>query len=187
MKRPTFILAVFLLAAGAVWAQAPKPAGPVELAMGFDWARTSWPFGHCRCYSLTGLHESLAVDLTPNWAVLAEAGDVRQPHVYGSSIGVNFSRFLAGGRYRWRPQDRISFFAQFMDGVLHIRDSFGRQWAGLAVQPGAGVDIALSPHLAFRPVEIDYLHASFQPSHFQPSVDSFRYSASLVFRFGLPR
>lgn len=187
MKRLTFILAIVLLTASAVWAQTPKPAGPVELTVGFDWATTAWPAGHCRCYSLTGLHESLAVDLTPNWAVVAEAGDVWQHHVYGSSVGVNFGRFLAGGRYRWRPQDRISLFAQFINGVIHIRDSFGRQWAGLAVQPGAGVDITLSPHLAIRPVEIDYMHASFQPSHFQPNVDTFRYSASLVFRFGLPR
>lgn len=133
---------------------------------------------------MTGASESVAFNIRPQWAVVGQVADVWQRSVGHSGFRLNVGSALAGGRYRWRAQDRISWYGQVLVGTAHLSgNAVYRPLYTFAVQPGAGLDIALSRRVAFRPVEIALLHTNLPGTHGQRF---FRYGVSLVFRFGRP-
>jgi hypothetical protein len=97
---------------------------------------------------------------------------------YGTLLGnsLHMQTYLFGPQFSFPSS--VSPFAHVLIGAAH--ETFSSASANaFAVAFGAGINIKLAPHVAFRPLQIDYLLTRFGPStQNQPHV-----SAGLVFHF----
>jgi hypothetical protein len=147
---------------------------------------------HAQGYSLYGGYSFLHLDSSPNTANLngwdAAFTDNFVPAVgitadlsgaYGSINGVsgsNFHTFMFGPQIRFPAP--VSPFARVLVGGAHVGGG-GVSGTSLAAGFGGGIDIHVNKLIAFRPVQLDYIHSHFN-SYGQ---DNFRFSIGLVVHF----
>lgn len=117
------------------------------------------------------------------------------PHVAAS--GGNAYTYLFGPRLSYRKHERITPFAQVLFGGVHASPVTLDGCTGTGCVPlpaqtsfamtaGAGLDIGLTRHLAFRAVQAEYLMTRFPNPTTQVSAsqNDIRISSGLVFRLG---
>ena len=137
----------------------------------------------------------LSVDLGRRWGVFGQV-DATSGHDPGDhtttfrDVGV-----LGGVRYRWQPSPRVSPFWQLGAGVLHSKgtlDDFdfrGRPVHNtftvnyLAIQPGGGVTVMMTPRVGVR-AQFDLQLAIPDQSQFEGASAFLRPSIGAVVRFG---
>jgi hypothetical protein len=108
-------------------------------------------------------------------------------NVVGGNTGTTFT-YLFGPRFNWR-KSRVVPYAQFLfggadAGLSGVSGSTTRN--GFATAAGGGIDIAVTSHIALKPIQVEYVTAQLPDlasnrSSFQ---NNLRYSGGLVFRFG---
>ena len=180
----TLLLPVALLPAVAAAQGAPKS----EVAVTYNWVHTNAPPAECGCFSANGGSASYAYRFLPSFKLVGEVGAVTQGNVNSTGYDLTLWNFLAGGRYTLRNHSRVKPFGQALFGIAHTTGSLSPDQIGLgsstsfAMSAGGGLDINLSPHLALRAAQADYL-LTLLPNRTNDHQNNIRVSAGIVFRF----
>ena len=126
--------------------------------------------------NFNGLDASIAENLRP-WF----GGALEVSSHWGS--GTNVSTFMYGPVFSYRKDPRVTPFFHFLAGGVsgstgYLDISHGKATFGLTA--GGGVDVKVTPNLAVRVAQVDYVMSRFSASE----QSNFRFSAGLVYRFG---
>ena len=93
--------------------------------------------------------------------------------------------YMFGPRFNWR-HSRLTPYVQFLFGGGYV-------WSGpasttqnaFATAAGGGVDYQLTDHIAFKPIQVEYVMTQIDSSRgFGSHQNDVRYSGGVVFRFG---
>jgi hypothetical protein len=147
---------------------------------------------HAQGFNLYGGYSYLHLDSSPNtanlngWDVALTDNFVPAVGVtadlsgaYGSINGVsgsNFHTFMFGPQLRFPAP--VSPFVRALVGGVHVGGG-GVSGTSVAAGFGGGIDVHVNQLIAFRPIQIDYIHSHFN-SYGQ---DNFRVSIGLVIHF----
>lgn len=101
---------------------------------------------------------------------------------YANGSGSTFA-YLFGPRFNWR-KSRLVPYVQFLfggadTGLNGSLASTARN--GFATAAGGGIDIAVTKHIALKPIQLEYVTVRPSSNSFQ---NDLRYSAGVVYRFG---
>lgn len=140
------------------------------------------PFPVPAGFNANGGGGQLEYNLTP-W--LGIVGDFAGYHV-SASPGVGVFSYLFGPRINFRRKRQTAMpFVHVLLGGLNANGNVGRvgSQTTFALTVGGGLDIKVSPSVAIRPVQAEYLMTRF-PDGLSNRQDNFRFGAGVVFRFG---
>jgi hypothetical protein len=124
---------------------------------------------------------------------LGAVADVTGMHTAGigsSSVGLDLVTATFGPRYTWSPAHRrYALFGQALVGKAFGFNSVFPAASGatasqnsLAVNLGGGMNVVLTPHLALRAFEADWLRTQL-PNSTTNAQNNLRLGAGIVFRF----
>ena len=105
--------------------------------------------------------------------------------VAGGNTGTTFT-YLFGPRFNWR-KSRVVPYAQFLFGGADAGGVSGSTTRnGFASAAGGGIDIAVTSHIALKPIQVEYVTAQLPDlaSNRNGFQNNLRYSGGVVFRFG---
>ena len=122
--------------------------------------------------------------------VVADIAGAHTANINASSVGLDMVTATFGPRYTWsRAHQRYQFFAQ---GLVGIANGFNSVFpssngantvpSGLAVKAGGGVNVALTPHIALRAAEVNWLRTQF-PNSTTNVQNNITFGAGVVVRF----
>jgi len=122
--------------------------------------------------SLNGGSVSMAVYFNDRLGIVGDFGLYRQDNVAGQGFNLIFSTYQFGPRLRFPQLTHLTPFAHFLWGVGHAGGTAYTRSLGFGVSPlgvnnafvltaGAGADWKVSPRIAIRLVQADYLHSEF--------------------------
>jgi opacity protein-like surface antigen len=143
-------------------------------------------------FNLNGWNASVAGNLT-NWFGLEGdfAGHYGSPKIFGFNIpfaDITSYTFMGGPKFSYRSGS-LTPFAHFLIGGAQARTGalgVSISDTALAAAVGGGIDINLSPSIAIRAAQADYVMTRFQtdPFSFRDRQNNFRFSAGLVIKLG---
>ncbi len=183
------LLVCGILAAGVASAQTPpQPQAKAHLEAAFTWdgVRASAAGGNGFWMQGAGfqLHDRF-------WRGLGVVADITGTHIVNinsSGVGLDLLTATFGPRYTWSRR-KVSLYGQGLVGEAfsfntlvpspHGADSSDNSLAALA---GGGVNVAVSPRVAVRLVEADWLLTQ-MPNSAGNTQNDLRLSAGVVFRF----
>ncbi len=124
------------------------------------------------------------------WGAVADVSGLHTVNMRSTGVGLDLISELFGPRYTWSPaRRRYAFFGQFLIGEANGMNSFFPAATGatsnaksLALQPGGGMNIVLSRHLAVRAFEANWLRTQ-MPNATTNVQNSLHLGAGLVLRF----
>lgn len=163
-----------------------------DLAGGYNFIKANAPPAECGCFSMNGAFVGGDFNFNRWFSVAAQGTAGHATHI--SSLGQNLTltTFMGGPRVSW-VHDRYIPFAQFMAGGAHGSGSYfpsgtssTSSSTGFAYATGGGLDLNLTPRLAIRAVDAEYLHTSF-PNGVNTSQNQLQIGAGVVVRFGTYR
>jgi opacity protein-like surface antigen len=192
MKR-SYLFGLFVMVASAASAQ-EQPATPI-VEVGLDYSllhSTSTPGGSQ--ITSNGGSGYLVYNLNRVVGLVADFGAYHNGSVHGSFNSDTTLTYLFGPRFSWRRWSRVTPYTQFLFGGARISAAFASPGSteadsdqnSFALAGGAGIDIALTHHIAIKPIQVEYVMT--QASDFAGNrgnvQNGLRYSAGVVFRFG---
>ena len=154
-----------------------------------------------------------AFRVSTNWQLVGDVGGCKMTH-FGDNFSGDSLTYMVGPRWTGNPEKQWEPFAQLLIGgrtltheqidpdkkaqvdalaaqdgktldfAAHRKYTTRSESTGLAVSANAGVDVKLNPAIAFRVVDLGYMHS------WHSSVDGVNYgnnvqlSAGLVLRLG---
>jgi|HubBroStandDraft_6_1064221.scaffolds.fasta_scaffold303207_1 opacity protein-like surface antigen len=187
----SLLVGAFVMIAGLACAQ--ETATPVvELGLDYSLLHATPAAGGSQITS-NGGSSFFVYNLNRTVGLVADFGAYHNGSVHGSFDSDTTFTYLFGPRFTWRRWSRVTPYTQFLFGGARISASFANQGTvantdenGFALAAGGGVDIAISRHIAFKPIQLEYVMT--QASDFAGSQskvqNDLRYSAGIVFRFG---
>src|SRR5262245_17461310 len=127
---------------------------------------------------------SVAFNPHPNFGLVADVGAYHNTSSFG--VDTTSVSFLFGPKFAYRGKERVTPYAQVLFGGVHDSSSLGTVSASdtaFAFAIGGGVDAKVSPHVAIRVAQIDYLLTKFRDFD-NDRQNNVRISAGIVFRWG---
>lgn len=191
---------LIILSLGVAPAQSASPAGThphvsrVNIAITYNAERAQTAPANPNSFWFQGA----AVDA--NWKIwnsLGIAAQVSGAHASNIGPGVNIGKidFLFGPRFTWQPAEAkhsghgASLFGEFLLGGRHAFDTVIPTSSGtvssataFALQPGAGVNLWLTPRFGLRLLELDYVYSRL-PNAGNSNQNDFRIATGVVWRF----
>lgn len=189
----TFIVGTLLMAGmGAASAQEIGETPKLEVGLDYTYVRVN-PENGLNAYNENGGSGYVEYNLNKVFGVVADLG----ANYVGTTSGVALNNtsfdYLFGPRVNLR-HSRLTVYAQTLFGGQRVTNgfssgSFNPLLAGsqnnFAAAFGGGVDIALTNHIAVKPIQVEYLMSQFSPGNgFNFVQNNLRYSAGVVFRLG---
>jgi hypothetical protein len=121
---------------------------------------------------------------------VADVAGMHVSNINGSGVGLDLVTATFGPRYTWaRPHAKYALYAQALAGLaIGFNSVFpsptGANTTGynLAVKVGGGMNYALSPHVALRAFEADWLRTEL-PNSTTGVQNNLTLGAGVVFRF----
>jgi hypothetical protein len=122
--------------------------------------------------------------------VVAEIGGLHAANINGGGVSLDLVTATFGPRYTWsRAYTQYAFFGQVLTGEAFGFDSFFPKNGGatenqnsLALELGGGMNWAVSPHLAIRTFEADWLRTHL-PNSANNVQNNLRVGAAVILRF----
>lgn len=122
--------------------------------------------------------------------VVADIAGAHIANINSSGVGLDLVTATFGPRYTWSPAHaRYSLYAQGLAGEAFGLNSVFPNPAGaltsvdsLAIEAGGGLNVGLTPRLALRAVEADYLRTQL-PNSTDNVQNNLRVGAGFVYRF----
>ena len=124
-------------------------------------------------FSSNGASGSISVNPN-NW--LGLVGDFGVYHRTVLGTGVNTVSYLFGPKLAYRHSDKLTPYFHFLLGGAHVSGS-----GAFALAFGGGFDAKVTPHVAVRLIQADYMLTKFGTNTHQNNA---RISAGIVFRPG---
>lgn len=192
MKR-SFLFALFVTITGSGWAQEQAATPVVEVGLDYSLVHGTSAYGGNQLTS-NGGSGYIVYNLNRVLGLVADFGAYHNGSIHGSFDSDTTFTYLFGPRFSWRRWQRVTPYTQFLFGGARTSAGFtGGSGAGpasdensFALAAGAGIDIALTRHIAVKPIQVEYLMAEAPDvTGYRGNVQNgFRYSAGVVFRFG---
>lgn len=195
MNRSKLLISLLILAGGsAAYAQQNHQQdwqynSRVDLSGGYNLINSNAPPGSCECFTMNGAFVDGAFNFK-KW--ISAAGMVTAGHSTDiSALGQNLTlmTYMGGPRARW-SHSRLTFFGQFLAGGARGTGSYFPTSTGskssataFAFSTGGGLDFNLSPRLAIRAFNAQYLHTEF-PNGSDGTQNELEIGTGIVFRFG---
>ncbi len=172
MTKMKWVLAGILLMSSSALAQETPRA---EVSAGYSYLR----FGGSGGLNGNGGSFSIAGNVNRWFGIV---GDVGFYHSSRFGVGINTTTYMGGPRFSVRSSNKVTPFVQVLAGGAHLTAGFNGASASVnpfALSAGAGVDLQVAPHIAFRP-QVDYIGMRASGS----TQNAMRASLGIVFRFG---
>jgi opacity protein-like surface antigen len=137
--------------------------------------------------NFNGTSSAITVNPSPWFGV---TGDFGVYHRSDSGLSSNNLTYLFGPQFTYRANQHATPFFHILFGGSHLSSSFssgGTSSSGssnaFAMGFGGGLDAKVSPHIAIRVAQVDYLLTKFQDDQ-DNRQNNVRVSAGIVFRWG---
>lgn len=192
MRAIGVLLGILWVAAGLASAQEDASTPRMEIGVNYSLLHANL---HDDAHQVTSNGGSgyFVYNVSHLLGVVADFGAYHNGSVHGSLGSDTTLTYLFGPRFNWRRWKRVNPYAQFLFGGARISsDAILGQTAssadhnGFATAAGGGIDVPLTRHLAFKPIQVEYVMS--QVASFTNNRNSFqndlRYSAGVVLRFG---
>lgn len=140
-------------------------------------------------FNFNGGSGSVAINFTP---VFGLVGDFGPYHNNTSGVSTTTFTYLFGPKFAFRGNEHVTPFFQVLVGGAHDSSSFSSgvtssssssSGNAFAMALGGGLDAKVSPHVAIRVAQVDYLLTKFQDDQ-DNRQNNVRISAGIVFRWG---
>lgn len=123
-------------------------------------------------------------------SVVADVSGMHTGNINSSGVGLNLVTATFGPRYTWSSaKSRYELFGQGLVGEANGFNGLFPNASGamdsadsMAVEAGGGMNVALSPHLAVRAFEVNWLRTQL-PNSTTNVQNNVRFGAGMVFRF----
>jgi opacity protein-like surface antigen len=154
-----------------------------EVFGGYQYLHANTGISGVDSFSLNGWNAAVNGYFTRNLGVTADfSGSYGTPSFLGVGVNTKFHTFMFGPAVRFPNSSRVTPFAHALFGGGHFSaGAFGISgsetdftWAG-----GGGFDANLTPHVAVRVAQVDFLQSRVAGD----SQNHFRYSAGIVLKF----
>ena len=188
MKKLACLLGLFLLVGFNASAQT---SSKVDVFGGYSYLRYNFG-GGAPSFNFNGGIGSVAFNLTDHIAGVGEFSFDHDGSISGApGFSLNTIPYLFGPKV-YMTSGKITPFAQVLFGGVHASVSCPGGCGGnssanaFGMAFGGGADWGVSPHLAVRLGQIDYVMTRFSPSSgfsANSSQNNFRYSVGVVFKF----
>jgi opacity protein-like surface antigen len=191
MKSNVFLLGAIL--ALGVMASAQESSTPVaEVGLSYSYTRVN-PGGTLSSYNANGGYGYAEYNVNKVLGIVAELGANQVGDVSGISLSNTTFEYLFGPRFNWR-HSRFTPYVQALVGGERFSNGFNPAATdprlfvsqnNFAAALGGGVDIAVTNHIAVKPIQLEWLTTQLSgPSNLNYVQNNLRYSAGVVFRFG---
>ncbi len=193
MKSTSILVGTLLLGGITAYAQEGTETPKVEVGLNYSYTRIN-PGGTFSSYNANGGFADVAYNFNRYFGVVADLGGSYTGTANGLALNNTTFEYLFGPRFSWR-HSRFTPYAQALFGGQRFSNGFnptssdprlGTSQNNFAAAFGGGLDIAVSHHLAVRPVQVEYLMNQVEPgsSNLRFTQNNFRYSAGVVLRLG---
>jgi opacity protein-like surface antigen len=193
-----------LLALTAVAQEVPS----YEVSLGYDFARFN-SATNVPAFSANGGSGQFAYNFNRWFSGVLDLGAVHNGNIHNIELDSTIATYLAGPRVTVRKWSRVTPYFQTLFGGAYATTSTAapasmllatdgveipaganlrvtRQENNFAMTAGGGLDIKISRHLSFRPIQVEYfmtrLHNLRTPD--DNTQNNLRYSAGFTFMFG---
>jgi hypothetical protein len=175
MRKSFWVLALLGIFAFVLPAKAQEQTPKAELYVGYDYVRLT---SGGTSFNFNGGSGQFAYN-TNNWVGIV--GDLSGCYT-SNGFGAGIISYLFGPRVNLHGHGRVTPFAQVLFGGARSIDISPLNTFAMTV--GGGVDFRISEHFAIRPVQVEYFLTKFTDG-VSNQQNNFRYSAGIVFRFGM--
>jgi opacity protein-like surface antigen len=210
-KSVKVMAAALLFAAAAAATEVPR----YEVYAGYDFVRFNPNSGFIPSFNANGGSGQFIYNFNKWIGAVFDAGAVTKGVLGGFSVDTTVANFVAGPRVQWHSERWIPFGEVLFGGAyattstqifllpavvpaalapglvilpgLPVSARLGASNTDFAMLAGGGLDIKLSKHISFRPVEADYYLTrmpSFLTNNNTTNRNNFRYSGGITFMFG---
>jgi opacity protein-like surface antigen len=202
MKNIVFGIGSVLLFSFAAVAEENAPR--METFLGYTFTRAN-SATNIPAFSANGGSGQFVYNLGSWFGVVADMGAVHNGNIQGIHLDSTVANFLLGPRVSVHKWSRITPYFQTLFGgvyattstaapVLGLVDSIPvgfnlratRQQTAFAMTAGGGLDIKISKHVSFRPVQLEYFLTRLHDyrSGTDNSQNNLRFSSGFNFTFG---
>lgn len=165
----------------------------LELFGGYSYMRSNLVFTGAPL-SANGGSASAVVYLSDWFGIVGDFGLYEQRNIAGQGFSLAFSTYQFGPRLRFPRLTHVTPFAHFLWGAGHADGTAYTRSLGFGVPPlgvnnsfvlaaGGGADWKVSPRIAVRLIQADYLHSEFLNGSGNRQ-ENIRLSTGVVFSFG---
>jgi len=210
-KSVKVMAAALLFAAAAAATEVPR----YEVYAGYDFVRFNPNSGFIPSFNANGGSGQFIYNFNKWIGAVFDAGAVTKGVLGGFSVDTTVANFVAGPRVQWHSERWIPFGEVLFGGAyattstqifllpavvpaalapglvippgLPVSARLGASNTDFAMLAGGGLDIKLSKHISFRPVEADYYLTrmpSFLTNNNTTNRNNFRDSGGITFMFG---
>jgi hypothetical protein len=194
MKTKAFVLGTLLSLGVVASAQENTPTPKFEVGANYTYTRVN-PGGTLGSYNANGGSAYVEYNLNKVVGLVADLGATRVGDVNGIQLQNTSFDYLFGPRFNWRRSGRFTPYVQTLFGGERYSNAFnpnatnpslGTSQNHFAAAFGGGLDVRVTDHIAFKPIQIEYLTAQVPAgtSNQNFAQNNLRYSAGVVFRFG---
>jgi len=192
--KMTTLLAGVLFASGVIaTAQEKAPTPVAEVGFNYSYARVN-PGGALSSFNQSGGSGYVAYNINRVVGVVADLGAYHNGSISNIQSGSTTFSYLFGPRFNWR-MSRVTPYVQVLVGGARLSSTYdpasatapvGSSQNVFAAALGGGVDIALTQHIAVKPIQLEYFltQAPSSTANLNYAQNNLRYSAGVVFRFG---
>ncbi|MGH9604059.1 MAG: outer membrane protein [Terracidiphilus sp.] len=160
---------------------------PLSVAITYDATLANSITG--KAFWMQGGHAQFCGDFYRGWGAVADVGgmSINNANSSGSSVGIVTATF--GPRYTWTPRhSRTAFYGEGLAGVANgfngiypLPGGVQTSATSLAVQVGGGLDVHITPRVALRAFQADWLRTEL-PNSTTNVQNNVRLGAGIVFR-----
>ena len=186
----TILVGMFLAAGVAASAQEIAETPKAEIGVNYTYIRVN-PGGSLGGFNENGGSAYAEYNLNKVVGLVADLGGTYAGTVNGIAVDQKAFDYLFGPRFNLR-HSRYTIYAQTLFGGERLSTGFNPGASGFlagsqnnfAAAFGGGVDIALTNHIAVKPIQVEYLMTQVAPGTLSYVQNNLRYSAGIVFRLG---
>jgi outer membrane immunogenic protein len=180
------LLALGLVAIPAAAQETPK----VEIFGGYSYVRANLITRNGCCLNLQGGSGSVAFNANRWVGVVGEIGVYHTGNVMNTGLDLTVVSYLFGPRISYRGHERLTPFAHVLVGGGHAGGTLYTGTSGspglgpnnaFAMAAGGGLDAKVSPRVAVRLFQVDYMLSKFLNGS-NNRQNHLRVSAGIVFR-----
>jgi len=184
-------------------AVAEENAPRMETFLGYTFTRAN-SARDIPSFSANGGSGQFVYNIGSWFGAVADLGAVHNGNIHGINLDSTVANFLLGPRVSFRKSRITPYFQTLFGGVyattstavseldlesglpvgFHLRAT--RQQTAFAMTAGGGLDIKISKHVSFRPVQLEYFLTRLHDfrSGTDNNQNNLRYSAGFNFTFG---